>query len=48
MLAGMNPDCPVLNPIAQMMTLFVPATIHPDHLRRPIKTVERIVRKHEM
>ena len=46
--AAMNPDCEVLAPMTQMMTLFVPATIHPDHMRRPIRTVESTVSRHEI
>ncbi len=44
----MNPDCEVRSPITLMTTLLVPATIHPDHRRRPISTVESTVSKHEM
>jgi hypothetical protein len=48
MFAGMNPICAVFRPIKQMMMLFAPATIHPYHARRPIRTVETIVSTHEM
>jgi hypothetical protein len=30
------------------MALFAPATIHPDHFRRPISIVEVMVSRHEM
>lgn len=46
--AGMNPICAVRSPITQMRALLTPATIQPCHIRRPIKIVERIVKKQEM
>jgi hypothetical protein len=46
--AGINPVCAVLSPIRQMITLFAPATIQPCHNRRPIRTVDTMVRTHEM
>lgn len=46
-LAGMKPNCAVLNPMTQMMALFAEATIHPCHMRRPTRTVERTVSRQE-
>ena len=45
--AGINPNCPVRNPITQIIALFTPATASPVHRFRPTRTVERTVRPHE-
>jgi hypothetical protein len=45
--AGINPNCSVLRPMTQRMRLFTPVTTHPCHMRRPIKTVEAMVRIQE-
>jgi hypothetical protein len=45
--AGTRPNWWVLMPITQRMTLFTPVTTHPCHMRRPINTVDTIVRTQE-
>jgi len=45
--AGINPSCPVRNPITQIMPLLTPATASPVHRFRPTRTVERTVRQHD-
>jgi hypothetical protein len=45
--AGINPSCPVRNPITQMIALFTPATASPVQRLRPTRTVERTVRQQD-
>lgn len=45
--AGTSPNCAVLTPIMQRMTLFTPVTTQPCHIWRPIMTVDATVRTQE-
>jgi hypothetical protein len=45
--AGINPNCSVLRPMMQRMMLLTPVTIQPCHIRRPIMSVDTMVRTQE-
>jgi hypothetical protein len=44
MFAGMKPNCAVLNPITQTMTLLTAARIQPSQQRFSNKMVDKTVR----
>lgn len=46
-LAGINPNCAVLNPIRQIRPLFSPATTRPIHILRATSGVDNTVRAQE-
>ena len=47
MLAGINPNWPVRNPMTQMTRLFTAASAQPSQQRRPTRIVERMVKTQE-
>jgi hypothetical protein len=46
-LAGMNPNCEVLRPMRQMITLLIAASTHPSQHLLPTRIVEQIVSKQD-